>query len=64
MEMSKLLFIVIIIFGVISCSNTPDLETGEIKILEVMKYALDQKNKPKAFIDAKTLLTRRTNRCS
>ena len=41
-----------------SCSNTPELETGEIKTLAILKQAFQQSNQPKKFIDARLLLDR------
>ncbi len=41
-----------------SCSNTPELETGEIKILDILREAFQSANQPKQFIDSKLLLTR------
>ena len=42
----------------ISCTNTPELETGEIKTLALLGQAFEHLNKPKRFIDARFLLTR------
>ena len=42
----------------VSCSNTPELETGEIKTLAILKQAFQQSVKPNRFIDARLLLTR------
>ena len=47
-----------IIFLFSACSNTPELETGEIKTLKWFSEALDQSHNSNLFIDAKTLLTR------
>ena len=47
-----------IIFLFSACSNTPELETGEIKTLKWFSEALDQSQNSNLFIDAKTLLTR------
>ena len=41
-----------------SCSNTPELETGEIKTLQLIKNAFNQTNKPKIFVDSRDLLSR------
>lgn len=56
MNRFSLIFIVISILA--SCSNTPELETGEIKILDILKEAFQSTNQPKQFIDSKLLLTR------
>ena len=41
-----------------SCSNTPDLESEEVKSLQLLKTAINQSNKPKIFIDSRQLLSR------
>ena len=41
-----------------SCSNSPELETGEIKTLEMLKQALLQSSRSTAFVDSRTLLSR------
>ena len=41
-----------------SCSNTPELETGEIKTLQLIKNSFNQTNKPKIFVDSRDLLSR------
>ena len=56
MNRFSLIFIVVSILA--SCSNTPELETGEIKILDILKEAFQSTNQPKQFIDSKLLLTR------
>ena len=48
-----------LILTMMSCSNSPDMETGEIKSLQVLKQALEQSNNSQIFIDAKTLLSRK-----
>ena len=42
-----------------SCSNVPEMETGEIQTLQLLKKAFDSSNKPKRFLDSKTLLNRK-----
>ena len=42
-----------------SCSNVPEMETGEIRTLQLLKKAFDSSNKPKRFLDSKTLLNRK-----
>ena len=58
MEVNKFLIISVSILFMVSCSNTPELETGEIKTLAILEQAFQQSNKPKRFIDARLLLTR------
>ena len=38
-----------------SCTNSPELESGEIKTFQVLKDAIDQKAKSRAIIDARDL---------
>ena len=57
--MKKCLISLILISIVASCSNTPELETGEIKALQLMKKAFNEPSKPQQFIDARLLLNRK-----
>ena len=57
--MNKFIFISILISILTSCSNTPELETGEIKILAILEKALLQSNQSKQFIDSRLLLNRK-----
>ncbi len=56
--MTRFILMSVLISVLASCSNTPELETGEIKILEIFNRALKQSNQPKKFIDARFLLNR------
>ncbi len=56
--MNRFLLISVLIAILASCSNTPDLETGEIKTLALLQKAFQQPNKPKQFIDARLLINR------
>ena len=56
--MKRMVFSLIVVSVMASCSNTPELETGEIKTLASLEQAFKQLNKPKRFIDAQNLLTR------
>lgn len=51
----KFFFLCITCFA---CSNSKDLETGEIKILEVLKNSIFNSEPERAYVDAKTILTR------
>ena len=57
--MSRILLTVVLILMLVSCSNTAELETGEIKTLAILNQAFQQSNKAKRFIDARLLLTRK-----
>ena len=57
--MTKFSIIVGIFFTFVSCSNTPELETGEIKTLKLLKNLVDQPQNQNVFIDARKLLNRK-----
>ena len=48
----------ITILTLISCTNAPELETGEMKTLALLNQAVQHSNKSKQFIDARNLLNR------
>ena len=56
--MTRLLIILLAISALASCSNTPELETGEIKTLKLIKKIFEQNNQPKQFLDARAILSR------
>ena len=56
--MTRLLVILLVMSVLTSCSNTPELETGEIKTLATLEKAFLQSNQPKKFIDARLVLSR------
>ena len=57
--MNKFLTILIIISTLVSCSNSPELDTGEIKTLALIRKAFQESKKPKLFVDARNLLSRK-----
>ena len=57
--MNKFLIIPILISMLTSCSNTPEMETGEIKSLAILSQAIKQSNNTKRFVNSKSLLTRK-----
>ena len=59
MEVNRFLLISVLISILTSCSNTSELETGEIKTLARLGKAFSQSNQPKQFIDARLLLDRK-----
>ena len=59
MEVNKFILISFLFFVLTSCSNAPELETGEIKILSILDRALLQSNQSKHFIDSRLLLQRK-----
>lgn len=56
--MNKFLACLAAVIILASCSNTSDMETGEIRTLQLLKNAFDRSNNPKTFIDAKNLINR------
>ena len=56
--MKKLFIKLILIFTIVACTNTPDLETGEIKVLNLLRDVIDQPRNKKIFVDARNLLSR------
>lgn len=53
-------FLAIVLFAALaSCSNSPELETGEIKTLALIKQAFQGSKKTKQFVDARILLSRK-----
>ena len=58
MEVTKVLLIFALLFALVSCSNTPEFETGEIQTLQLIKEALIQKSNKKVNIDSRNLLSR------
>lgn len=58
MEVKKFLLTTVLVSILGSCSNTPELETGEIKTLAILHKAFQQSNKPERFVDSRLLLTR------
>ncbi len=57
--MNKFLLKLILIVILASCSNTPEMETGEIRALQLLKKAFDSSSKPKRFMDARNLINRK-----
>ena len=55
--MTKFILISVLISILASCSNAPELETGEIKILEIFNRALKQSNQSKQFMLFKRALS-------
>ena len=58
MEVTKVLLIFALLFALVSCSNTPEFETGEIQTLQLIKEALIQTSNKKVNIDSRNLLSR------
>ena len=57
--MSKFLISLAVIIIFAACSNTPDMETGEIRTLQLLKKAFNESNNPQQFIDARKSINRK-----
>ena len=57
--MKKFLLTSVLISILVSCASTSELETGEIKTLAILVQAFQLSNKPKRFVDSRSLLTRK-----
>lgn len=47
-----------LIFTLVSCSNTTELETGEIRTFQILRQSFQKSNQPGLFVDARILLNR------
>lgn len=53
------LLLQLFIFSILaSCSNTPELETGEIKTMAMLTQALQHSNQPKRFVNSRLIINR------
>ena len=53
------LFLTISLFVTLGCcSNTPELESGEIKTWQLLKQSFEKSNGSKIFVDSRNLLSR------
>ena len=57
--MNKFLASLTLIVILSSCSNAPETETGEIRLLKLIKAAFEDSTNPKQFIDARKLINRK-----
>ena len=48
-----------IIATLVACSNSPDLETGEIRVLKLLRASLEQNSKLKTNVDTRKLISRK-----
>ena len=48
-----------LILILVSCSNAPEMETGEIKTWKLLRQTLEQSSNSKQFIDSRNLLSRK-----
>ena len=57
--MKKIIANMSLLFSIVACSNSPELETGEIRTLRLLKQVIVDSNQRNVFIDARTLLSRK-----
>ena len=56
----KLIYIVILVFTtLISCSNSSDFETGEIKAIKILREALIARHTSTILLDTRKIITRK-----
>ena len=58
MEVTKKLLYLTLLFTLVSCSNTTEFETGEIRTLQILKQTFQKSNQTGVFLDARILLNR------
>ena len=56
--MKNLLANILLFLTIAACTNSPELETGEIKTIKLFQQTLKQLDTPKLFVDARKLLSR------
>ena len=57
--MNRIVVGLVLISILVSCSSTPELETGEIKTIALIKQAFQKSNRSKRFKDARFLIDRK-----
>lgn len=58
MEVRKFLVSTFLFLVISNCTNSPELETGEIKTIQLFKDILTRKDNPTTFIESKKILSR------
>jgi hypothetical protein len=54
----KLIFSMLVLLALSACGNSPELETGETKVLKIIKDKMDAPSGATAYIDARKLVSR------
>ena len=54
----KLVFSILLLSALSACGNSPELETGETKVLKIIKDKMDAPSGATAYIDARKLVSR------
>ena len=54
----RVIFSVLSLIALSACGNSPELETGETKVLKIIKDKMDAPSGATAYIDARKLVSR------
>jgi len=54
----RLIFSVLSLIALMGCGNSPELETGETKVLKIIKNKMDAPSGDSAYIDARKIVSR------
>ena len=54
----QLVFSILVLLALSACGNSPELETGETKVLKIIKDKMDAPSGATAYIDARKLVSR------
>ena len=54
----KLVFSILVLLALSACGNSPELETGETKVLKIIKDKMETPSGATAYIDARKLVSR------
>jgi hypothetical protein len=54
----KLVFSILLLSALLACGNSPELETGETKVLKIIRDKMDAPSGATAYIDARKLVSR------
>jgi hypothetical protein len=57
-EVMRLFFSVLSLIALMGCGNSPELETGETKVLKMIKDKMDAPSGASAYIDARKIVSR------
>ena len=60
MEVMNILKFLLMFIILSACSNSAEMETGEIKVLSIVRETLTKGQRPKIYVDAKKLINRDT----
>ena len=52
----RLIFSILVLLAISACGNSPELETGETKVLKIIKDKMDAPSGAASYIDARKLV--------